>query len=91
MRTELLASNSDLAAVGLVGDAVNLLDVVRVGDDLIVGDKILQSGVRKIVPWKNPLSGKPAMDWRKGGVVAQQGRAGAYLVDDHVGGLLLVG
>jgi hypothetical protein len=41
LHTEGLATNGDLGAVGLVDDAVNLLDVVRVGDDLVVGDDVL--------------------------------------------------
>lgn len=41
MRTERLSTNGDLPAVGLVGNAVDLLDVVRVGDDLVVGDEVL--------------------------------------------------
>jgi hypothetical protein len=41
-RTERLSTNGDLPAVGLVGNAVNLLEVVRVGDDLVVGDDVLQ-------------------------------------------------
>jgi hypothetical protein len=47
MRTKRLSTNSDLPAVGLVGNAVDLLDVVRVGDDLVVGDDVLQGGVSK--------------------------------------------
>ena len=36
-----LATNGDLAAVGLVGDTVNLLEVVRVGDELVTRDNVL--------------------------------------------------
>jgi hypothetical protein len=43
MRTERLSSNGDLLAVGLVGNAVDLLKVVRVGDDLVVGENILRA------------------------------------------------
>jgi hypothetical protein len=42
-RTEALASNADLLAVGLVDDTVNLLEVVRVGDDLVTGKDVLLS------------------------------------------------
>jgi hypothetical protein len=42
MRTEALASNADHLAVGLVGNAVNLLEVIRVGDDLVIGEDILE-------------------------------------------------
>jgi hypothetical protein len=40
--TECLSTNGDLGAVGLVDDAVDLLDVVRVGDDLVAGEDILR-------------------------------------------------
>ena len=41
--TEALASNGDLLAVGLVDDAVNLLEVIRVGDDLVAGEQVLKT------------------------------------------------
>lgn len=40
-RTERLGSDSDLLAVGLVNGTVNLGEVVRVGDELVTGDKVL--------------------------------------------------
>lgn len=40
-RTEGLASNSDLLAVGLVDDTVDLLEVVRVRDHLVAGEDVL--------------------------------------------------
>lgn len=49
MRTEALASNRDHLAVGLVGDAVDLLEVVRVGDDLVIGEDILDTCCQHIV------------------------------------------
>ena len=45
VHTDVLATNSDTGAVGLVDDTVNLLEVVRVGDDLVAGDDILLSRV----------------------------------------------
>jgi hypothetical protein len=49
-RVESLTTNGDLGAVSLVGNAVNLLEVVRVGDELVAADDVLrrsgQSGVR---------------------------------------------
>lgn len=36
-----LAANGNLLAVGLVCYSVNLLEPVRVGDDLVVGDEVL--------------------------------------------------
>jgi hypothetical protein len=46
-RTERLSTNGDLLAVGLVGNAVDLLEVVRVGDDLVVGDDVLRGALAK--------------------------------------------
>lgn len=40
--TKAFTTNSNLGAVGLVNTSVNLLEVVRVGDDLVTGDQILQ-------------------------------------------------
>jgi hypothetical protein len=45
-RTERLSTNGDLPAVGLVGNAVDQLEVVRVGDDLVIGDDVLQWNIR---------------------------------------------
>ena len=36
-----LTTDGDLGAVGLVGNAVNLLEVVRVGDELVAADDVL--------------------------------------------------
>ena len=36
-----LATDGDLLAVGFVDDAVNLFEVVRVGDDFVAGDEVL--------------------------------------------------
>jgi len=41
---EALASDGDLLAVGLVDGAVDFLEVVRVGDQLIAGDDVLRLG-----------------------------------------------
>ena len=38
---EALATNADFLAVGFVDGAVNQLDIVRVGDDLVAGDNVL--------------------------------------------------
>lgn len=40
-RTDVVCPNSDPLAVGLVGDTVDLLDVVRVRDDLVTSDDVL--------------------------------------------------
>lgn len=39
--TDVVVANGDLLAVGLVDGAVNLLQVVGVGDQLITGDDVL--------------------------------------------------
>ena len=76
-RTEGLATNGDLGAVGLVGDAVNLLEVVRVGDDLVTGDNVLGT----------ELARRCGVGQRVQGGAEQGGAgAGAHLVDDHGGG-----
>jgi hypothetical protein len=36
-----LAANGNLFAIGLVDGTINLLEVIRVGDDLVVGDDVL--------------------------------------------------
>lgn len=41
LRTDSDGALSDHGAVGLVDDAADLLEVVRVGDDLVVGDEVL--------------------------------------------------
>ena len=38
---DVVAANADLLAVALVRDAVDLLEVVRVRDDLVAGDDVL--------------------------------------------------
>jgi len=43
--TERLSTNGDLPAVGLVGNAVDQLEVIRVGDDLVIGDDVLQRNI----------------------------------------------
>ena len=41
MHTDVIVSDGDLPAVGLVGDTVDLLDVVGVGEELIASDNVL--------------------------------------------------
>lgn len=36
--TDVVVSDGDFLAVGLIGDAVDFLDVVRVREDLVAGD-----------------------------------------------------
>lgn len=42
--TDVLAADGNPLAVGLVGDAIDLLQVVGVGDDLVTGDEVLGRG-----------------------------------------------
>ena len=39
--TDVLSTDGDLLAVGLVDGAVDLLQVVGVGDELVIGDEVL--------------------------------------------------
>jgi hypothetical protein len=41
-RTNVVHAQGDLLAVGFVDGAIDLLQVVRVGDDLVIGDEVLQ-------------------------------------------------
>lgn len=47
MRTKGFSADGDFPAVNLVGNAVDLLDIVRVGQDLVVGDQILRGVLAK--------------------------------------------
>jgi hypothetical protein len=75
LHTEGLATNGDLGAVGLVDDAVNLLDVVGVGDDLVLGDDVLGTELAQRVRGRAACAGR-----------GRAGREGAHLVNDHGGG-----
>jgi hypothetical protein len=50
--TEGLTTDVDLLAVGLVDNIVDELDVVGVGDDLVVGDDVLETSVSEKWPAK---------------------------------------
>jgi len=39
--TNVVVANGDSGAVGLISGAVNKLEVVRVGDELVAGDNVL--------------------------------------------------
>jgi len=41
-RTNAAYTDGDLATVSLVGDAIDLLEIVRVGDDLVAGNDVLR-------------------------------------------------
>jgi hypothetical protein len=81
MRTEVLAPNADQLAVGLVGDAVDLLKVIRVRDDLVIGEDILKVIVR--TTWLLQHLLRIAVSEDIGGVVARVGAWGTYLEDNH--------
>jgi hypothetical protein len=72
--TKRLAADSDLGAVGLVDDTVNLLEVVRVGDDLVTGEDIL-GAVLALCKRRDGAAASCAQSMVKpegeGGVVAQ--------------------
>lgn len=93
-RTELLSSNSDHPAIGLIRNAVDLLDIVRVGDDLVIGENVLQHRVSKAWPVNVRFvalkAGAIAVPWEQGGVFAQRAWAGTHLVDNHSGGCVFV-
>ena len=65
--TEGLTTDGDLLAVGLVDDVVDQLEVVGVGDDLVVGDDVLKTSVSK--RW-------PAEDFAICGICWRQKKAG---------------
>jgi len=65
---EVLGTEGYLLAVGLVNGAADLLEVVRVGDELVAGDDVLRgrTGVLAIVVWQ---SRKP---WSAGSCCGQE-------------------
>lgn len=75
--TNVLSTDGDLPAVGLVGDTVNLLEVVRVGDELVAGDDVLRVGLA----WQS--GAKLRMFLEAPGTSAARA---AHLVNDHFGG-----
>jgi hypothetical protein len=91
-RTERLSTNGDLPAVGLVGNAIDLLEVVGVGDDLVVGDDVLRPVLARTEGYfaLSPATrhGR-APHWRKGGVAVQRMGTCTHLKDNHSGGGML--
>jgi hypothetical protein len=69
--TDLNSAFRDHGTVGLVDDSVNLLEVVRVRDHLVVGDAVLS------------MAGSA----RSPGFALRSCERGSYLVDDHIGDL----
>ena len=52
-RTDVTDADADLLAVGLVGNAIDLLDIVRVGDDLVASKDVLRLGQQRVgVAWE---------------------------------------
>ena len=70
----MFSSDVDLGAVGLVDDAVDLLEVVGVGDDLVTGEDVLGKSQYSWSSGENVLSSyaqSMVKARREGGVVAQ--------------------
>ena len=74
-----LTTDGDLGAVGLVGNAVNLLEVVRVGDELVTRDDILCKSDQPDVRAQTQ-SAPPS-------VAQSEGSVATHGVDQHVGGI----
>lgn len=77
-----LTTDGDLGAVGLEGNTVDLLEVVRVGDELVAADDVLcrlcQFGVLAQTH-SFPSSGRK---------VVVEAVIATYVVDKHVGGVV---
>jgi hypothetical protein len=92
--TEGLTTDVDLLAVGLVDNIVDELDVVGVGDDLVVGDDVLETSVSEKWPAKDyaacrtELAGAQHLRSRQIERAARSHAAAreTHLEDDHVGG-----
>jgi len=91
-RTDLDGALDDHGAVGLIDDAIDLLQVIGVRDDLVSGDDILRwweaglvlrpNAENIILPRENAM--RQAMS--QAGFLAQFGfKEGAYGVDNHFG------
>jgi hypothetical protein len=77
-----LAANGNLFAIGLVDGPVNLLEVIRVGDDLVVGDDVLCEEMA--------ISMAPYGDLRLAKSRRPKVTSVAYFVDNHYGGRRVV-
>ena len=89
VRTDADGAEGDHGAVDLIGDAVDLLDVIRVRDDLVIGDDVLGAagGVSAAVAVvaADETGGHCAQ--RACSIVALWAESRAHLEDNHVGGL----
>lgn len=56
--TDVDGALSDHGAVGLVNDAIDLLEVVGVGDDLVTGEDILESQQLASFRWYKPVAAR---------------------------------
>lgn len=86
---DVVNTDGDLLAVGLVSDAVDLLEVVRVGDDLVTGEGVLWQGQRKSSHGSWAL-GRGTRGGRLRGMRGIAGQLGlgsrTHLENDHDGG-----
>lgn len=55
--TNVSDANGDLLAVSLIGDAVDLLEVVRVGDDLVTGEGVLRALLVHVIECRMKVEG----------------------------------
>ena len=96
--TDVVTTNGDTGAVGLVDDTVNELEVVRVRDHLVSGDNILGvesargSEVQGVADLSKDAAIRARAEEESGARVAAAspiGR-GSHLVDKHIGGVCVV-
>jgi len=80
---EVLGTEGDLLAVGLVNGAADLLEVVRVGDELVAGDDVLRgrTGVLATVVLQSRKPVECRIVLRSG--TPRKSNRSTYLEDDH--------
>jgi hypothetical protein len=84
-RTNVTDANGDLPAVGLVGDTIDLFQVVRVGDDLVTGDDVLRQRQSQSCGRYTRLSGEGLGEarGRRGMSLETARRAETHLENNH--------
>ena len=93
--TDVVTTNGDTGAVGLVDDVIGDLEVVRVRDHLVSGDNILgvesARGFRIQVELSREGAAIRASEGSGARVAAAPSERGeSYLVDKHIGGVCVV-